>query len=73
MTIKPKPWWYHLAAIGHSVGVAIGAGVGTAALLSSFIPVYGPVISTAVGAIAGVATFTTHYADKGIAVTDAQE
>ena len=61
-----KPWWFHFAQIGHSVGVGIGAFAGAGALLN-FIPVYGPAIAAAVGVVAGAATVVTHYADSGIA------
>jgi hypothetical protein len=61
-----QPWWYHLAVLGKSVGVGIGAGAGTAALISGFIPVYGPIIATAIGGLASVASVVTHYAETGV-------
>jgi hypothetical protein len=58
--MKNVPWWFHLARLGHSVGVGIGAVAG----LSIFLP---PQLSVPIGAVAGLATVVTHYADKGVA------
>ena len=65
-----QPWWYHFAVLGKSVGIGIGAGAGTAALVTGFIPVYGPLISGVIGSLATVASVVTHYADSGVAVVD---
>lgn len=70
MSMNNVPWWYHLAVIGKSVGVGIGAFAGTAMTVSAFIPGYGPAISAAVGAIAGLATVVTHYANSGVNSVD---
>ena len=56
---KP-PWWLHFAHIGSSVGV----GIATVAGAAQFIP--GP-WSVAIGAVAGLATVVSHYANSGIA------
>ena len=60
-----KPWWLHLAQIGHSVGVGIGVVAGVA----RFVP--GP-WSIPIGVVATVASVVTHYADKGIQVEDSK-
>jgi hypothetical protein len=63
---KKVSWWYHFAVLGKSVGIGIGAGAGTAAMIAGFVPVYGPVIATAIGGLATAASVVTHYADSGI-------
>jgi hypothetical protein len=59
-------WWFHLAQVGKSVGVGIGAFAGIAAI----IPV--PPVQIAAGVIAGVATVVTGYATKGVEFEESQ-
>jgi hypothetical protein len=69
-TTYKSPWWLHLAKIGHAVGVGFGTYAGTAEVLALFVPGYGPLIAGGIAVLASTAVAVTHYADKGIAVSD---
>ncbi len=58
------PWWIHLAKLGHSVGAGIAVGAVAVPMLGPYAPLAGFLVT-----IAGV---VTHYADKGIAVSESK-
>ncbi len=55
-----QPWWVHLAHLGSSVGIGIGAFAGAAALIP------GP-WTLPIGVLAGVASIVSKYANAGLA------